>query len=457
MPSLPLGPALAVTRGTALASRLTRRGGGTTLPGRVLSRLAPEGPSRLAARLPRGVACISATNGKTTTCAMIAQIVEPQLRLVRNGSGANLASGIAAALATRAAARADLALFECDEAALPAIVRDLTPHTIALGNLFRDQLDRYGELETLAERWRALIASLPAETMLVVCADDPVAADLGDGRRRTIRYGIDDQTVSLDVMQHAADSRFCVRCGTPYRYAAIYLGHLGDFRCPNCGHARPPLDVLAHEIEFDGVDGVRFTLATASEQASVALKVPGLYNVENALAATGVCLSLGLSVEMIASGLNRFAGVFGRAQRVTVSGREAVMLLIKNPAGANEVLRTLPEQGLVAQICLNDQIADGRDVSWIWDVDWERATDSISHVVCSGTRAVDMALRLKYAGVEHDRIEIVEDCATGLDRAIESAPAGGRVMLLPTYTAMLELQRVFASRGLVAPYWVQSR
>lgn len=457
MPSLPLGPALAVTRGTALASRLTRRGGGTTLPGKVLSRLAPAAPSRLAARLPRGVACVSATNGKTTTCAMIAEIVSPQLRLVRNGSGANLASGIAAALATRAAGRADLALFECDEAALPGVVRDLSPHTIALGNLFRDQLDRYGELETLAARWRTLVAELPLETMLVVCADDPVAADLADGRRRAIRYGIDDETVALDSMQHAADSRFCVRCGAPYRYAAIYLGHLGDFHCPSCGHARPPLDVLAHEIDFDGVDGVRFTLATATEQMPVALKVPGLYNVENALAAAGVCLSLGFSLATIASGLNRFAGAFGRAQRVSVGGREAVMLLIKNPAGANEVLRTLPSQGVVAQICLNDRIADGRDVSWIWDVDWERTADSISHVVCSGNRALDMALRLKYAGLELDRIEVVDDCEAGLDRALERAPAGARVMLLPTYTAMLELQGVFAARGLVAPYWEQSR
>ena len=400
---------------------------------------------------------MSATNGKTTTCAMIAQIVAPQLRLVRNGSGANLASGIAAALATRAAARADLALFECDEAVLPAVVRDLAPHTIALGNLFRDQLDRYGELETLAGSWRALVADLPDETMLVVCADDPVAADLAEGRVRAIRYGIDDQAVSLDTMQHAADSRFCVRCGTPYRYAAIYLGHLGDFQCPNCGHARPPLDVLAHEIELSGADSVRFTLATATEQAAVALKVPGLYNVENALAAAGVCLSLGLTLAEIATGLTRFTGAFGRAQRVSIDGREAVMLLIKNPAGANEVLRTLPAQGVVAQICLNDRIADGRDVSWIWDVDWERVTDAVAHVVCSGTRAAEIALRLKYAGLDLDRIEIVEDCETGLDRALERAPAGGRVLLLPTYTAMLELQRVFAARGLVAPYWEQSR
>ena len=455
MSSFPLGPALALSRGTALASRISRRGGGTTLPGKVLSRLAPDAPGRLAARLPRGVACVSATNGKTTTCAMIAEILAPTMAVVRNGSGANLASGIATTLSTRAAARAEIAILECDEAALPAIVHTVDPHTVALGNLFRDQLDRYGELEAVAGRWRELVACLPAETMLVACADDPFAADLADGRARAIRYGIDDAGVALDSMPHAADSRFCVRCGAAYRYAAVYLGHLGDYRCPSCGHARPALDVLAHEIDFNGVDGIRFTLATATEQAPVSLRVPGLYNVENALAAASVAIALGISVAEIATALSRFEGAFGRAQRLSLAGREAIMLLIKNPTGANEVLRTLAASGVTMHACLNDRIADGRDVSWIWDVDWELVADAISHVVCSGTRADDLALRLKYAGISPERIEVVAGCEAGLDRAIERAPVGSRVMLLPTYTAMLELQRAITARGLVPHYWRQ--
>ncbi len=237
--------ALAAARATAFASRARGRGGGTTLPGRVLTALAPDAPRRLAARLPRGCVVVSATNGKTTTCALLAEIMRGRVKLARNSAGANLASGIASALAVREAATAELGLFECDEAALPAIAEQLQPSAIALGNLFRDQLDRYGELELVAARWRGLIAGLDPATTLVVAADDPLTASLAEGHPTIVRYGIDDPSVALPVAPHAADARFCVRCGHAYDYRAAYVGHLSDYACPNCGNERAPLDVAA--------------------------------------------------------------------------------------------------------------------------------------------------------------------------------------------------------------------
>jgi UDP-N-acetylmuramyl tripeptide synthase len=457
--SLRLEASLRAARAVGVLSRATGQGGGTTLPGRVLDGLAPQAVEQLAARLPLGSAAVSATNGKTTTCAMAASILSPGLRLCRNTAGANLLSGIAAALVDGAegGGAAELGLFECDEAALPAIARRVHPHTLALGNLFRDQLDRYGELEAVAERWRAMIAELPTGMTLVACGDDPLAADIASEHDAgVVYYGIDDPGLAQLPIAHAADSRFCVRCGTPYTYDAIWFGHLGDFRCPGCGHARPPLAISATAIEQRGLDGLTFELRTPVGDRRVELAVPGLYNVENALAATGIALALGASLEDVADGLARFRPAFGRFQRIALADREAVMLLIKNPAGANEALATLVRgagSDLHAMVALNDRIADGTDVSWIWDVDWELIAPALAHVVAAGTRAADIALRLKYAGVEASRITIEPDLARALDATLEHAGEGGCAYLLPTYTPLLELQGIVADRGLARPYW----
>ena len=235
-----------------------RRGGGTTIPGKVLWKLDPTAVDRLAARLPHGVAVMSATNGKTTTTAMAAEILGGERRLAWNRAGANLLSGIASALVV--SRDADLGLFEVDEGALPEAIARLRPRVVTLGNLFRDQLDRYGELELVAERWRAAVAALPADATLVVNADDAVVADLADDRDNAIRFGLDDPTHARPALQHAADSKYCLRCGAPYEFAAAYVGHLGDYRCPSCGHGRPRLDIAARDIELRGLQASRFTL-----------------------------------------------------------------------------------------------------------------------------------------------------------------------------------------------------
>ena len=453
---VPLPAEIALARAAAGLSRLAGTGGGTTLPGKLLWKLDPGAVDRLAARLPEGAALVSATNGKTTTSAMAARILAPSFRLAHNRSGANLVSGVASALL--AAREAQLGLFEVDEAALPEVTRRLRPRALCLGNLFRDQLDRYGELELLAQRWRTAVGGLPEGAALVVNGDDPQVGDLASGRTGAVAFGVDDPRHASPELQHAADSKWCIRCGTPYVYTAAYIGHLGDYRCPACGHARPRLDIVARSIELNGLESVSFELLVPEGSGRVELAVPGLYNVYNALAAAGLARALGVELDRIVAGLQGFSAAFGRFERIALADRTLLVLLIKNPAGANEVVRTLVAGGApkLLLVALNDEIADGRDVSWIWDVDFEPLLGSLERLVATGERAAELALRFKYAGMPASAIEVIPALEEALDRGLALTPPGQELVALPTYTAMLALRDLVARRGFVRPYWEEA-
>jgi UDP-N-acetylmuramyl tripeptide synthase len=444
---------LAVARTAGRLSRLAGRGGGPTLPGKLLATVDPGAVSALAARLPLGSAIVSATNGKTTTAALVAGILSPRIRLAHNGSGANLVSGVASALLT--ARNAELGLFEVDEGAFPDVAQRIRPRAVCLGNLFRDQLDRYGELEQIAERWRVAVGELPEESTLIVNADDPQVGDLASERPGSVTFGLDDQRQARPSLQHAADSKYCLRCGTPYTYAAAYVGHLGDYRCPSCGHARPPLQLAARAVELEGLDGASFDLVSPEGTRRVRISLPGLYNVYNALAAAALTRALGATLDEIETGLAGAGPAFGRFERIAIGDRRLLLLLVKNPAGANEVVRTLIAGGppALAVIALNDAIADGRDVSWIWDVDFEPLLEGLERLVVAGDRAAELALRCKYAGTTEDAIEVVPALERALDRGLALTPPGGELVVLSTYTAMLALRRIVAGRGHVPQYW----
>jgi UDP-N-acetylmuramyl tripeptide synthase len=345
-----------------------------------------------------------------------------------------------------------------------------------LGNLFRDQLDRYGELERLADQWATLVAARSPATGFVLNADDPLVADLGRDRELAQRagityFGIDDASQALPELQHAHDAKHCRRCGAPYAYARAFVGHLGHYACPNCGADRPTPDVVAERVELEGMSGSRIKVRTPDGQVDVRLPLPGLYNVYNALAALAASIRLGVGLERAVAGLGSVEAAFGRVETVTVGGRPVSILLIKNPAGTNEVLRTLrleahgdesgangigptagaDDAGLDLWIALNDRIADGRDVSWVWDADFELLAGHLRRVVCAGTRAPEMALRLKYAGIPAEAIAVEPAIGPALDRAV--AEARGRLFALPTYTALLELRTLLAQRGLAQEYW----
>jgi UDP-N-acetylmuramyl tripeptide synthase len=476
-----LAAGVAAAKAVGTLARTAGRGGGTSLPGKVLTRLEPHAIGRLASRLDRGSVVISATNGKTTTAAMVAAILERTgARLVHNRAGANMAGGVASALAAAArrggrALTGDLGLFEVDEFWLGPVVEELEPRALLLGNLFRDQLDRYGELETIADRWASVVAATSAA--LVLNADDPLVADLGRSREATgaapassrhdaagrgsrsirasgcVYFGVEDDSLALPALQHASDSKHCRRCGHAYAYEAIYLAHLGRYRCPNCGQRRPDPSVTGTDVALKGIRAAEFTLRAPAGARRVELPLPGLYNVYNALGAAALTLALGVPLDAVAAGLAAVEPAFGRAETIDLAGRPTSILLVKNPAGANEVLRTLALEGGELELLgvLNDRTADGRDVSWVWDADWELLAPRLARVTCAGTRAAELALRLKYAGVDTSRLTVHEE----LDAALDAALAGGSGPLyaVPTYTGLLELRELLRRRGHADAYW----
>ncbi len=453
-----LAPKIVAARAVGGLARRAGRGGGTSLPGKVLMRLEPHAISELAGRLPLGSVLVSATNGKTTTAAMIAAILERAgIPLVHNRAGANMAGGIASTLLTAARSGGkidgELGLFEVDEFWVDRVTPELAPRALLLGNLFRDQLDRYGELETIADRWASVVNSLPPSAGLVLNADDPLIADLGRNISGVWYFGVEDPAMAMPEMQHASDSKHCRRCGAAYAYDAIYLGHLGRYRCPSCGQERPQPMISAEQIELKGTRAARFTLRTPEDAVGVELPLPGLYNVYNALGAAALCLRIGIGLEFVASGLRAVTAAFGRAERIGIGDVELSILLVKNPAGTNEILRTLTLEGdqLDLLAILNDRTADGRDISWIWDADFEILGSRVRHATCAGTRAAELALRLKYAGVPEDRVTVVTGLSDALDEALGRAT--GRLFALPTYTALLELREELSRRGHVNRFW----
>ena len=339
------GAKVVAARAIGAASRASGRGGGTTLPGRVLLRLAPDAIARLGAGLDRGTTIVSATNGKTTTAGMIAAVLAADGRHpVHNRAGSNMTWGVATALLEQ---RGHEGLFEVDEAWLPRVVEQLDPATIVLGNLFRDQLDRYGEMEALADEWAKTVAARAGRTALVLNADDPLIADLGrdaDERPRegVVYFGIEDASQALPELQHAFDAKHCRRCGHPYAYERAFVGHLGHYSCPNCGAERPRPDVAATAIELRGMDGSRSHGAHARRaRSSSSSPSPASTTSTTRSAAVAAGLRLGVAPERIAAALGEMRAAFGRVETIAVAGKPVSILLIKNPAGANEVLRTL--------------------------------------------------------------------------------------------------------------------
>jgi UDP-N-acetylmuramyl tripeptide synthase len=448
-----MGVKVAAARAAGALSRLAGRGG-TSLPGKLLLHLEPGAVASLSGRLTRGSAVISATNGKTTTAAMVASILERGGRtVVHNREGANMAGGIAGTLleaaGRRGAIAGDTGLFEIDEFWLGRLVPQIRPQALLLGNLFRDQLDRYGELDIIADRWAGVVAEAK-DTTLVLNADDPLVADLGRERAAgaVVYFGVEDPSVALPSgLAHASDSKYCRRCGAPYRYDLVFLGHLGHYHCDACGATRPAPSVAAERVVLDGLRGAQVTLRLPTATVEVALPLPGLYNVYNALGAAALATAMGATPEEVAAGLAAVSPAFGRAETLRIADRDLLLLLVKNPAGANEVLRTLalePGEHDVLAV-LNDAVADGRDVSWVWDADFEVLADRLRRVVCSGTRAAEMAVRLKYAGVPEERLVVLPSLPEALDSAV--ADGSGRLVAIPTYTAMLELRRELVARG----------
>jgi UDP-N-acetylmuramyl tripeptide synthase len=531
-----LRASVAVVGGRA-AGALSRRlhlGGGTSIAGIVAQRLYPDIIGHLSTQLQQGSILVTGTNGKTTTSGFIAAILsDAGLRVWRNREGSNLLRGIAGALVIRTQPNGKLrrsghaiSIFEVDEAVMPQAVQTIPTRVAVFTNLFRDQLDRYGEVDSVLEHWKRAISALSPETILVLNADDPTIADLGrDFAGRVVYFGIEDQALDLTQQEETGerhqvmDTRVCSRCGSEYTYDMRFYSHIGHYHCPNCGQARPQVAVAAQKVESESFDRLRIKVALPGQEGEIIVPLPGLYNIYNALAAIATAHALGLAWAPTVSGIEQFKPAFGRGERVQVAGRTIRMLLAKNPTGFNEVLRTLFNSNDKTEhhrrhvlFILNDNIADGKDISWIWDVDFEQALQSFASLTIAGTRARDLALRLKYAGLDPQAMVIappaplraerksertaptrrrqkaqrraaprvglppVEQETTGalslelplqtpgktygiaqaLDQAIGRTPEGETLFIVPTYTGLLEIHRELERRGLTPHYWEET-
>ena len=450
------------------AGKLTRLGlqlsgrGGTALPGLVALTIDPDFIAAVASSLAHGVVLVSGTNGKTTTTRMLSDIVRATgWGPIHNRSGSNLERGIAGALLTendwRGQLRGDIGMFEVDEASLPRVLGRISPRVVLVTNLFRDQLDRYFEVDQLARRIGDAVAKLDPRVTLVLNADDPIVAWLGQRHGGPVVYfGVDDPAVGGLVPQAISDATRCPRCRQPLRYERVVLAHEGDWSCPSCGLARPERDVSATRVVLTSLSSeIQLRTAVASAFDPVRVPIAGLYNAYNALAAIAAARALDIGLTDATRALANFRPAFGRLETVDLEGRTLRLVLVKNPAGFNAAIGALLETSRKPRLlaALNDRDADGRDVSWIWDADFEALAPAVEHAVVTGIRSRDLANRLKYAGIARDRIEVVDQWGSAIDRALGGAAPGGEVVVLATYTAMLALRGELARRGHVANFW----
>ncbi len=457
--------ALTAARLVSVATRISGRGGGTAAPGLVADKIDPDLVRKITRTLPDGVIIVAGTNGKTTTSRLLATILEASgKRVIHNRSGSNLVRGVAAAIAGQTswlgAVDADIAVIESDEAALPRLIEQTTPRMVVLTNLFRDQLDRYGELNTIAELWRPALVSLPPSATIVATGDDPgLVAVVEEAAAKKVFVSVEPGHYALGHLSHAADSVTCRQCGGDLAYRNLTISHLGDWYCPSCGWHRPEPSVTATDVRLNGVDAAEASLRQADGSVlALRIAVPGLYSVYNLTTAAAASLALGVNPAVLDSAVRAFRTPFGRLEQFAIDGRRITLALVKNPVAFNETLRLIaagPEGlALPTLIAINDLDADGRDVSWLWDVDFEILEAGEQCVSTSGIRAADMANRLKYAGLNEERIRLLSaDLRDGLHQFVASLDQGGRGFVLATYTAMLGLRQVLVDDGVARAYW----
>lgn len=456
-----LKTAFAVTTGKTVAalSSLLKLGSGTSLPGKVARRIDPELLRNLGKQVTRQVIAVTGTNGKTTTCGLLAQCLrEDGSRVVHNQLGANMVPGITAALLQQSSVAgrlsADYAVLEVDEASMKGLTQEIAVQRVVVSNLFRDQLDRYGELDTTARMIQAGIRQteiVQGKGRLILNGDDPLVTTLAQdsalqNANAILFFGIEQvsyehgATVSCPV-PFTREVTQCPSCQGILEYDSITFGHLGRYRCRQCEYQRPALEVAAEHVRVKPEES-EILLRYGDQTVSIVLPLPGLFNVYNLLAAAAVLYDLGLPVTAITEGLKHYQSVFGRAEKRLLQGKNTLIMLIKNPVGASEVLKLVggdPKGKLL--IALNDNYADGRDVSWIWDAQFE-VIPAEQRIMVSGSRAEDLAIRLKYAGIPEANIHIEPDLKAALDQALAQTRPDETLYVLPTYTALLALRKL---------------
>lgn len=447
-----LALAIVVGKTIAVLNKLTGSGA-TAAPGLYALKIDPNLVSKLTAKLKYGSIIISGTNGKTTTSRLTADILSQKFKIIHNRQGSNLLRGIAATLIANSSLsgnlESNLGIWEVDEATLPQAIKHTNPKSIVLLNLFRDQLDRYGEVDTVRAKWQKALRSPNQGRTLILNADDPGVSFLAKSfQGKVVYFGVEDKKLDLPQVTNVADIKHCLNCEANLVYSALLTAHMGHYSCPKCNFKRPKPQVSASNLKFNPDFSTQIDLSLITSHLSLSYQLPGLYNVYNVLAAAALCNSLDIDHTKIKEKITSFSAAFGRFQNVDIQGKTATIFLIKNPAGANEVIRTISlKNNLNVLAILNDKIADGKDVSWIWDTNWEILIPKIKNLAISGTRCWDMATRLKYANFQMSKNDVHEDISYSLQNAMAKLNKNDTLIILPTYTAMLELQKSLQKLG----------
>jgi UDP-N-acetylmuramyl tripeptide synthase len=479
-PAAPAGQArltlaLAGGKAAATASRVLRVGGGTSLPGIVARRIDPHVLQKAAAASAARKVVVTGSNGKTTTCRMLAALAQAGgLSVTQNRSGSNLLQGVISAAVRgtdlRGRMGAQMFLLEVDEATVRLIAPDVRPDTFLITNIFRDQLDRFGELYSMARGLEEVIEALPASATVVLNGDDPLVASLAPGASaRRLYYGIraaassggeaSGDGASSPVPEHAADTIRCVRCQHRLSYRAVHLSHLGDYQCPACGHARPGLDVAVTAIRPARGGGSQITVETPAGAFPLQVSLPGVHNIYNAAAALAGAIAQSmprpLEPAQARQALADLRPAFGRLEEIKAVDRQVVLAFVKNPTAYNatlrEVLRRPGRKHVLA--AHSNTVVDGEDFAWLWDVDLEQLVPQLASLVSSGTRAEEVALRFKYAGADPATTQVLPNRSTALDRALAQTSSGESLYIFAGYTPMRELRGNMQRRGWVRPSW----
>lgn len=449
--------AIALIFGKVIALALKLKGSGATAaPGLYALKIDPNLVKKLSSKNNLKSIVVSGTNGKTTTSRILYDIISRKYKVIHNRQGSNLLRGIASTMITNASVfgklNYDYAVWESDEAALLPISQNININTLVLLNLFRDQLDRYGEIDTTRKKWQEVVKNLKPDASLILNADDPSVNYLSKfTKSKKIFFGLSTTKIDLPKIENVADVKFCPNCNGKLIYMDLYSAHLGTYKCSQCSFKRETPQVFINTITFDKDYSTNIKVNLNNKSLSINYQLPGLFNAYNTVAALTAAVSLGVDPKSASENIGKFTAAFGRYQNIKLDDKNLLLFLIKNPAGANEVIRTIAiNQKINLLVILNDNIADGRDVSWIWDTNWEALSGKISNIDISGSRAFDMALRLKYSGIKINQKNVHRDLNSATAQSLSKLAKDDTLFILPTYTALIELQAYLKSKGVAS-------
>ncbi len=445
------------------SGRLLRIGGGTSLPGMIARRIDPNVLKSVIGTSRAKKIVITGSNGKTTTSRMTAAIAtQDGKRISHNRTGSNLLQGVTSVAVNFAnifgQLESDVLLFEIDEGTMALAVPEIQPDVVVITNIFRDQLDRYGEIYSVARALNKVLEDLPETATILLNGNDPQVANFGQhAKAKRLFFGLETTEVGTSVPEQSADVIRCIHCQEDLLYEVAYMSHLGIYRCPNCGYTLPKLDIAATSVKLadDGQGATHIELRTPQGPMTLEIPLPGLHNVYNAAAAIGASLAAGLDKEKMPTALANIQPAFGRLEKIQAGDATIYLSFVKNPTSFNLMLRLIAQHSGQKHLLLaaSHTLVDGEDFSWLWDVDIEEIAPAIADVVCSGNKPEELAMRLKYSDVPVDKIHMIADREAALDAALKNAGPGGTLYILCSYTPTHEFRRIMQKRGWVKHFW----